>query len=90
MTLPGAYALIFSSRARRDMSSLDPPVAQEVLDKLRWLAENCETVRHVALRGWQRGSFRERIGDYRAVYNLDRANRRITVHKVGHRSEIYD
>ena len=38
MTLPGAYALIFSPRARRDMSRLDPPVAQAVLDKLRWLA----------------------------------------------------
>ena len=90
MTLPGAYALIFSPRARRDMSRLDPPVAQAVLDKLRWLAANCDTVRHDALRGRQRGSFRERIGDYRAIYNLDRANRRIVVHHVGHRSEIYD
>ena len=90
MTSPGAYALVFSSRARRDMSRLDPPVAQDILDKLRWLATNCNTVRHEALRGWQRGSFRERIGDYRAVYNLDRGNRRIIVHKVGHRSEIHD
>ena len=69
MTSAGAYAIIFSSRARRDMSRLDPPVAQDILDKLRWLAENCDAVRHEALRGWQRGSFRERIGDYRAVYN---------------------
>ena len=90
MTSPGAYALIFSSRARRDMSRLNPPVAQDIYDKLRWLAANCDTVRHVALRGWQRGSFRERIGDYRAVYRLDQVNRRLIVHKVGHRSEIYD
>ena len=90
MTSPGAYALTFSSRARRDISRLDPLVAQDILDKLRWLAANCDTVRHEALRAWQRGSFLERIGDYRAVYNLDRANRRIIVHRVGHRSEIYD
>ena len=90
MTPPGAYALIFSSRARRDMSRLDPPVAQDVLDKLRWLAANCDTIRHDALRGRWRGSFRERIGDYRAVYNLDRANRSIIVHKVAHREDVYN
>ena len=72
------------------MSRLSPPVAQAVLDKLRWLAENCEAVRHHALRGMQRGLYRERIGDYRVVYNLDRGNRRIVVHRIGHRSEIYD
>lgn len=71
------------------MSRLAPPVAQDILDKLRWLAASCDTVRHEALGWGQRGSFRERIGDYRAVYNLDRANRSIIVHKVGHRSEIY-
>ena len=54
------------------------------------MAENAEAVRHHALTGPRhRGRFRLRMGDYRATYELDRANRRVTVHRVQHRSEAY-
>jgi mRNA interferase RelE/StbE len=71
------------------MSSLDPPVAQRILNRLNWLAENCESVNHYALTGQHAGKFRLRIGDYRAMYWLDRENRRIEVESIGHRSEVY-
>ena len=53
-------------------------------------AENAEVVRHHALTGPRhRGQFRLRMGDYRAIYEIDRANRRITVLRVEHRSDAY-
>ena len=84
------YGLETTTGADRELARLDPQVAGLVRRKLEWLAENAETVQHRALTGQYRGSFRLRIGDYRALYDLDRANRRIIVWSVGHRREAYD
>ena len=53
------------------------------------LANNAELVRHRALTGQLRGLFRLRVGDYRALYWLDRENRLIEVEAIGHRSDVY-
>ena len=58
----------------------------------RWSARRRmrKAVRHRALTGpGHRGQFRLRMGDYRAIYEIDRANRRITVLRVQHRSDAY-
>ena len=83
------YSLELLSTARADMSRLDPPVAQRVMAGLQRLAQNCESVNHYALTGRHAGKFRLRIGDYRAMYWLDRENRRIEVESIGHRSDVY-
>ena len=79
----------FTNTAEDDLSRLDRTVAQQVLDRLRWLAANAESVRHKALTGQFRRLFSLRIGDYRALYTYDRTERRIVVHLIRHRSETY-
>ena len=84
------YSLEFETRASRDLSRLDAGVAQQMQTALVRMAENAEAVRHHALTGPRhRGWFRLRMGDYRAIYEIDRANRRITVLRVQHRSDAY-
>ena len=84
------YSLEFEVRASRDLSRLDTRAAQQMRDALVRTAENAEAVRHRALTGpGHRGQFRLRMGDYRAIYEIDRANRRITVLRVRHRSDAY-
>ena len=84
------YSLEFTETAQRDLSRLDARPAQQVRDALDRMAENAEAVRHQALTGpRRRGQFRLRMGDYRATYRIDRANRRITVLRVRHRSDAY-
>ena len=85
----GAYELELMPEALEDLGGLDPPVAQRVLDKLRWLAQNLDRLTPQPLRGEWRGVYRLRIGAYRAFYTVDHADRRITVHLVGHRREVY-
>ena len=63
--------------------------AQQVLDRLRWLADNVESVRHKALTAQLKGAFSLRVGDYRAIYSLDRTQYRLVVHFVRHRSKVY-
>ena len=83
------YEVEFTHIAEHDLSRLDRNVAQQVLDRLRWLAQNVESVRHRALTAQMRGTFSLRIGQYRAIYTLHRTERRLVVHIVRHRSEVY-
>ncbi|MCY4601091.1 MAG: type II toxin-antitoxin system RelE/ParE family toxin [Acidobacteria bacterium] len=75
--------------AEDDLDGLDAAVADRVIEKLRWLAENADTVRIEALSGRWRGVCKLRVGDYRVIYTRDLAARRIVVHFVRHRSGVY-
>ena len=84
------YSLEFTETAERDLSRLDAGVAQQMRDALVRMAENAEAVRHHALTGPRhRGQSRLSMGAYRAIYEIDRANRRIIVLRVEHRSDAY-
>ena len=83
------YDVELSARAQAGFSRLDSGPAQRLSDKIDWLAENAESVRHKAMTGQFQGMFRIRAGDYCAIYELYRENRKIVIHSVGHRSEVY-
>ena len=84
------YRIEITPGADGELTRLDPQVARRVRDKIDWMAENADSLRHEPMTGQYRGSFRLRVGNYRVLYELDRANRHISVRKVGHRREIYD
>jgi mRNA interferase RelE/StbE len=63
--------------------------AQRVVDKLRWLADNLDVVKPDPLTGEWKGLFELRIGTYRALYTVNWAERRIVVHLIKHRREVY-
>ena len=67
------YQVEFTSNAEADLARLDVPVAQRVLKRLRWLAENFEAITPEALTGQWQGVFKLRVGDYRVLYTCDKA-----------------
>ncbi|MGQ9555181.1 MAG: type II toxin-antitoxin system RelE family toxin [Anaerolineae bacterium] len=83
------YQIKFTPDAEADLAHLGKTVAQRVLEKLRWLAENLDVVPPETLTGEWRGVFKLRVGDYRVLYTLDRVNASIIVHFVRHRREVY-
>ena len=83
------YSLEFMPEARDDLQSLDRPVAQRLLDKLGWLAENLDGLTPEPLSGRWKGVFKLRIGGYRVIYTINRTERRLTIHVVKHRREVY-
>lgn len=83
------YELEWLPEAVEDLSRLDRPVARRIFDKMRWLAENFEQVTPEPLRGEWRGVYKFRVGPYRVLYTVEREKRRITVHLVGHRRDVY-
>ena len=83
------YTLEFKPRARRRLRRLDATIRKHILSELDLVCANCDTHRHVALKGKDRGRFRLRVQDYRAVYSFNKGTREITVHRVNHRSKVY-
>jgi mRNA interferase RelE/StbE len=83
------YHLEWMPEARDDLGGLDKPIAQRILNKLRWLAENFDVITPEPLTGEWRGLFKLRIGSYRAFYTVNRTERRLTVHLIKHRREVY-
>ncbi len=84
------YQVEFRPRAARDFENLDQVVADRLLKKLRWLAENFDSVKPEPLTGAFGGLFKLRVGDYRVIYQANRGKNVLTVRLVGHRREIYD
>ena len=83
------YTLEFEARARRRLRRLDGTIQRRVLSELERLCADCDARPHEALKGKDRGKFRLRVQDYRAVYSFNKGTREITVHRVDHRSRVY-
>ncbi len=68
---------------------LSPSVAARIVLRVEWMAEHFAEARAEALSGPFAGLLKLRVGDYRVVYEVDRARSVLVVRHVGHRSAIY-
>lgn len=84
------YEVEFTTEAEDDLSGLSKAIAQRILKKIRWLAENFEMVQPEALTGGFKGLYKLRVGDYRVLYTFRQKERKvIIIHLVKHRREVY-
>jgi mRNA interferase RelE/StbE len=66
------FQVEFTAAAESDLARLDKSMAQRVLKKIRWLAENFEVITPEVLTGPWQGVFKLRVSDYRVLYTSDR------------------
>jgi mRNA interferase RelE/StbE len=85
-----SYHVEFTRKATIDLKSLTPIIQERLLRKIRWLSENFDDVNPQALSADLSGLFKLRIGDYRVIYSFDIQLELITIHKIGHRRDIYE
>ena len=83
------YDVGFTPDGDSDLAHLDTAMAQRVLKKLRWLAENFDAIKPEALTGQWGGMFKLVVGDYRVLYTFDKTTQNVVVHFVKHRREVY-
>lgn len=83
------YEVDLTPQARKDFLSLDKSVARHVALKIERLGQNADTIIHIPLKGFLKGKFKLRAGDWRVVYSIEHEARVITIFAVRHRSEIY-
>jgi mRNA interferase RelE/StbE len=85
-----AFQIVLTPDAQIDIKCLHPTLQTRLLNKLEWMGENAELLRHQPLHGkeWA-GCFKYRIGHYRIIYQIDWSAEKLLVLKVGHRREVY-
>lgn len=83
------FKVVFTPKAREDLSGLDKAIAQRILDKIKWFSQNADIMRHKALTGRFADMFRFRVGDWRILYTVDHPSQELTVRFIRHRSEVY-
>ncbi len=83
------FTVVFTTQAESNLIQLDRTIAQRILRKIRWLAENFDDVIPEPLTGQWQGMYKLRVGDYRVLYTVNQAEEQITIHLVRHRREVY-
>ena len=84
------YNVEFTLEAIDGLEKLTSAIQERILSKIRWLSENLDNLTLQSLSADLSGLFKLRVGDYRLVYSFDTHKQCITVHKVGHRRDIYN
>ena len=77
----------WSEEAIGDLEKLDKPVARRILKKVTWFSGNFQSVVPEPLAGSLKGTFKLRVGDWRAVYTIEGGI--VVIQSVGHRGGIY-
>ena len=82
------YTVLILPSAHKQLSKLPGAVATRIEDKLSELEHDPRPSGCKKLRG--RDAWRIRIGDYRAIYEIDDGRLIVTVITIGHRREVYE
>ena len=84
------YDLEIKEEGERDLDRLDKPTARRIAKKIAWLAANFDELNAETLKGEWARFFKLRVGDYRVMYKVLHAEKRIEIYRVRHRREVYD
>ena len=82
-----AFSVFLHPKAAKALERIEEPVRLRIVERLRELRDSPGRVGK-RLRFSDFWSLR--VGDYRAVYEIDRGKNRVVVLFVGHRRKVYD
>jgi mRNA interferase RelE/StbE len=82
-----SFTVLLHPKAAKELEKIENTIKARIVERLRELKDNPERVGK-ALRYSNFWSLR--VGDYRAIYEIDRARRQVVVLFVGHRKKVYD
>ncbi|MCD6283868.1 type II toxin-antitoxin system RelE/ParE family toxin [bacterium] len=82
------FTFEFKAKAAKEVEKLPPQIRRRILKKLKFYSSQKNPLKFAErLRDRSFGEFRFRIGDYRALFDVE--NHKIIILKVGHRKDIY-
>ena len=82
-----SYRVLLHPRAADFLKKTDATSKKRIKDRMRELENSPERKgQHLKYSPF----WRLRIGDYRAVYEIDEAKKRVIILFIGHRREVYD
>jgi len=81
------FSLTFDKKALNELNKLEKPIKERIWKKLQDCKENPS---HFLESLVEIHGFKLRVGDYRAIIDIDNQNKILTVLKIGHRKNIYE
>lgn len=82
------YRVLLESRAKKDLDKLENEVRRRVVARLLSLKQEPRPQGAKKLEG-SKSAWRIRIGDWRAIYEINDKVREVKIYRVKHRSEGY-
>jgi mRNA interferase RelE/StbE len=82
-----SFTVLLHPKAAKELERIGDATKARIMERLRDLKDNPERVGKV-LRHSNFWSLR--VGDYRAIYEIDRTRSQVIVLFVGHRKNVYD
>jgi len=82
------YEVVVLRPAEKEIRRLAPKIRRQILEKLVGLETNPRPQDVRRLHGVERG-YRVDSGEYRILYDIDDAERRVVVRVVKHRKDVY-
>jgi mRNA interferase RelE/StbE len=82
------YEVLIERTAERDLRSLSTDIFQRIIPRIRSLAENPRPAGCHKIAG-AKNAWRIRIGDYRALYEVDDRTKTVRIFRIRHRREVY-
>ena len=80
------FSVLLTPRAPRSVRKLDRSVGVRLQKSLAELAHDPEAGEQLRPSKF----WKIRVGDYRAIYEIDRSTHRVMVVFIGHRKNVYD
>ena len=81
------FTVLLHPKAAKELGRIEDTTKTRILERLRDLKDNPErvgkTLRHSNF-------WRLRVGDYRAIYEIDRTKGQVVVLFIGHRKKVYE
>lgn len=82
------FAFEFKKKATGEIDKLPNQIRRRILEKLKFYSSQENPLKFAdKLKDPRFGEYRFRVGDYRALFDVE--DKRIIILKVGHRKDIY-
>lgn len=86
------YKVIYSENSIKDLRKIDKSLAQRIIKKILFFSEQSDIFAFSKpLKGFGENKYRFRIGDYRAIFKIDKTGeiQILMILDVKHRKDIY-
>jgi len=83
------YSIRILKPATKELAKLDKIISQRIVERIRWLSLNIQSIKLYQLKGEFSGLYKIREGSYRIIFEILYKEKLIVIHSIGHRKDLY-
>jgi len=84
----GSYKVVWKSSAKKELKRLPKKIIESILSAVEVLPNNIHPIGSKRILGTEH-TYRQRVGNYRIVYSVERKYLIIEIIRVSHRKGVY-